>query len=175
MITSEKVTLFIWNPTIFNIIGWVDHLIDQASDGPNNTWNIRRLVNESIVLSFQRPRTLYWRLLDFAVKETHNFSIKNTQSLIEVNLKIVQEQNIIPDHLYCLTFLVFSRGCQLLLYPAFIFQKATWGIAGRHTEEPSLVASVLHHAALLNHHWYAIDRSCKKQMFYNSFVASASK
>ena len=70
---------------------------------------------------------------------------------------------IIPDHLYPLTFLVFSRGCQLLLYPAFIFQKATRGIAGRHTEEPSLVASVLHHAALLNHYWYAIHRSCKKR------------
>ena len=30
----------------------------------NNTWNIRRLVNETIIPSSQRPSVLYWRLSD---------------------------------------------------------------------------------------------------------------
>ena len=34
---SESIfqTCIMWNPTIFNIIPWVDRLIDQASDGPS--------------------------------------------------------------------------------------------------------------------------------------------
>ena len=31
----------------------------------NNTWNIRHLVNETIVPLTQRPSVLYWRLSDF--------------------------------------------------------------------------------------------------------------
>ena len=38
----------------------------------DNTWNIRRLVNETIVPSTQRPSILYWRLSDFCFYACQN-------------------------------------------------------------------------------------------------------
>ena len=81
------------NPTIFNIIHWVAGLLGQMTHWPsiwcskhyiffynwndfckefckklwkkNNTWNIRCMIDETIVPSTQRPSVSYWRLSDF--------------------------------------------------------------------------------------------------------------
>ena len=65
----------------------------------NNTWNIRRLVNETIVQSTQQTSVLYWRFPDYSSiyfdKITGAFWKKNLAFVIKI--QIITHQNLIEQ------------------------------------------------------------------------------
>ena len=64
-LSSILQSIYYINPTIFNIIHWVAGSMGPRNYEKNNTWNIRRLVDESFVPANQR---IILKIVGFYVK-----------------------------------------------------------------------------------------------------------